>query len=299
MATALMKAMKGETVSDRQAKNALEEAVGKITNLQNSAKKAKEELAGALEGATNAVVFTAETQGAIFGFSMVEGYRGGPDRMQLGKVDVRAPIGLAGLGYGLIGCFMKLPGSDHALAVSNGVVGSLVASLGAQAGLALAEKRGALPAPAPAPAPVMQGMELGAPVRQVVLTPEPSVDGDDDYGDFGRQRRSGGRRGGRGGRGRSGQGRGGQSGSGGMSFEERKERDGGQGRQMAMQRGRAMRMARMRQGGGQGAQGGQGGRGGRGGWGRRGGDQGGRGRGYNRFRQGPQEVESYEDEQAA
>ncbi len=294
MATALMKAMKGETVSDRQAKNALEEAVGKITNLQNSAKKAKEELAGALEGATNAVVFTAETQGAIFGFSMVEGYRGGPDRMQLGKVDVRAPIGLAGLGYGLIGCFMKLPGSDHALAVSNGVVGSLVASLGAQAGLALAEKRGAVPAPAPAPAPMMQGMELGAPVRQVVLTPEPSVDGD-DYGDFGRQRRGGGRRGGRG-RSRSGQG------SDGMSFEERKERDGGQGRQMAMQRGRAMRMARLRQGGGQGGQGGQGGRGGRGGqggWGRRGGGQGGQGRGFNRFRQGPQQVESYEDEQAA
>jgi hypothetical protein len=272
MATALMKAMKGETVSDRQAKNALEEAVGKITNLQNSAKKAKEELAGALENATNAVVFTAETQGTIFGFSMIEGYRGGPDRMQLGKVDVRAPIGLAGLGYGLVGCFMDLPGSAHALAVSNGVVGSLVASLGAQAGLALAEKRGAVPAPVPAPAPVMQGMELGAPVRQVVLTPEPSVDGD-DY-DFGRQRRGGGRRGGMQSRG-GGRGRG--QGGDGLSFEERKARDGGQGRQKAMQRSQAMRRARIQQGGGQGGQ----------------------GRGANRFRQGPQQLSSYEDEQAA
>jgi hypothetical protein len=249
MATALMKAMKGEAVSDRQAKTALEEAVGKITTLQNSAKKAKEELAGALEKATNAVVYTAETQASIFGFSMVEGYRGGPDRMQLGKVDIRAPIGLAGMGYGLIGCFMELPGSSHALAVSNGVVGSLVASLGAQAGLALAEKRGA--APVPAPAPVMQGMDFGADVRQVVLTPEPAAEGE-----FGRQRRGGGRPGGRGGQ--SGRGQGGRGGRGGdgLTFEERKERDGGQGRYYAMQRAQAM-------------------------------NRGGQGGGRNRFRQGP------------
>jgi hypothetical protein len=270
MATALMKAMKGEAVSDRQTKTALEEAVGKITTLQKSAKQAKEELAGALEKATHAVVFTAETQATIFGFSMVEGYRGGPDRMQLGKVDVRAPLGLAGLGYGLVGCFMELPGSAHALAVSNGITGSLIASLGAQAGLALAEKRGAVPAPVLVP--TMQGMELGAPVRQVVLTPEPSVDGD-DY-DFGRQRRGGGRRGGMQSRG-GGRGRG--QGGDGLSFEERKARDGGQGRQKAMQRSQAMRRARIQQGGGQGGQ----------------------GRGANRFRQGPQQLSSYEDEQAA
>ncbi len=283
MATALMKAMKGEAVSDRQTKTALEEAVGKITTLQKSAKQAKEELAGALEKATHAVVFTAETQATIFGFSMVEGYRGGPDRMQLGKVDVRAPLGLAGLGYGLVGCFMDLPGSAHALAVSNGITGSLIASLGAQAGLALAEKRGAVPAPAPAP--VMQGMDLGGPVRQVVLTPEPSVDGD-DYGDFGRQRRGGGRSRGRS---RQGQSRGDQGGG--------SEEHGGQSHQDAM-RMKARRIRAMRRGGQGGS---QGGRDGQGGWGRRGGQggQGGQGRGFNRFRQGPQQAESYEDEQAA
>ena len=298
MASALAKAMKGEVVSDRQAKTALDEAVGKITNLQKTAKQAKDQLAGSLENATGAVVHTVETQATIFGFSMVEGYRGGPDRMQLGKVDVRAPLGLAGMTYGMAGCFMELPGSSHALALSNGVVGSWLASLGAQAGLALAEKRGVVqPMPAPAPAPAMQGMDFGSDVRQIVLTPEPSAEGDFD---FGRQRRGGGRserrgRSGGQGRGGKGQGQGGQGRSGGMSFEERKERDGGQGRQKAMQRGQAMRRARIQrsQGGGQGGQGGQGG----GGQGR-----GGRGRGgQNRFRQGPQQFEQYEqtEEQAA
>ena len=279
MSTALAKAMKGEAVTDRQAKTALEEAVGKLSSLKKQAQNAKEQLTGAVDNATGVVVHTVETQTTIFGFSMIEGYRGGPDRMQLGKVDVRAPIGLAGMGYGLMGCFMELPGSNHALAVANGVTGSWLASLGAQAGLALAEKRGALqPAPAPAPAPVMQGINMGADVRQVVLTPEPSAEG--DY-DFGRQRRGGGRRGrNSGGRGRGGgQGRGGQSGqrgSDGLTFEERKERDGGQGRAMVMARGR---------GGGGGGRGGQGGGGGRG--------RGGR----NRFRQGP--MNQSEEEQAA
>jgi hypothetical protein len=243
MSTALAKAMKGEVVSDRQTKTALEEAVGKITTLQNTAKKAKEELAGALESATHAMVHTAEVQGTIFGFSMIEGYRGGPDRMQLGRVDVRAPIGLAGLGYGLVGCFMELPGSAHALAVSNGVLGSFVASLGAQAGLALAEKRGAT-APAPAPAPVMQGMDLGADARQILLTPEP-----DTQGDFGRAGARGGRGGGRGGRG--GQGRYASDEARKAAFEARKARNGDRGREYAMQRAQQMRQGgrnRFRQG---------------------------------------------------
>jgi len=278
MSTALAKAMKGEAVTDRQAKSALEEAVGKLSSLKKQAQNAKEQLTGAVDNATGVVVHTVETQTTIFGFSMIEGYRGGPDRMQLGKVDVRAPLGLAGMGYGLMGCFMDLPGSNHALAVANGVTGSWLASLGAQAGLALAEKRGAIqPAPAPVSAPVMQGMNMGADVRQVVLTPEPSAEGDFD---FGRQRRGGGRRGRSGGQSQGGQGRGGrggrggksgQRGSDGLTFEERKERDGGQGRAMVMARGRG---------------------GGGGGGGRR---QGGGGR--NRFRQGP--MNQSEEEQAA
>ncbi len=302
MATALAKAMKGETISDRQAKSALEEAVGRLTNMKKQAQAAKEELATAVETATGAVVHTVETQATLFGFSMVEGYRGGPDRMQLGRVDVRAPLGMAGLTYGLVGCFMKLPGSDHALAVGNGVVGSWLASLGAQAGLALAEKRSGTAAVTTPTAPTMQGTlagseammgmhgavlgspgaVMGAPIREVVLTPEPLMDEDDEA--FGRMR---GGRGGRGGGGRGGgrgrsSGRGGSQGGGGG-----RGRDGDQGRMIARQ------MSQSRGGRG----GGRGGSAGRQGEMNSGGPMGSRGS-MNRFRMGPRGGQSPEDEAA-
>jgi hypothetical protein len=179
--TALQKAISGDKVTDRQAQGALSQAVGKITNLTKRAQKSKEAMAetGAM------VIHTAETQGSLFLASMAEGYFG-TDKMKIGSVDLRAPVGLLAQGYGLYEAMSGKGGTaGHALALGNGVMGSWLASVAVSAGRTLAEKRGGQPLtqqPAiPQPTPTMQGAlppMLPAPglhgsLREVLLTPEP------------------------------------------------------------------------------------------------------------------------------
>jgi len=182
------------------------------------------------------VLHSAETQGTLFLASMAEGYFG-DEQLKVGGLDVRAPTALLLEGYGLYETLAGRKGGGHALAIGNGMMGSWLASVAVKAGRTLREKR-ATPTQAQQPAgqvPVQQGAQqpvlvmtptaqgayqlegptgipegiLNGPVREVLLTPEPSAQGQDE--EVGRR---GGGRGGRGrGRGRPG-GRGGQGGSG-------------------------------------------------------------------------------------
>lgn len=190
----LQKAVKGEKVTDRQAQGALSQAVTKISSLTKKAQKSKEAMAetGAM------VIHTAETQGSLFLASMAEGYFGS-EKLKIGNVDLRAPVGLLAQGYGLYETMSgKGNAGGHALALGNGVFGSWLASVAVNAGKTLAEKRGQPQAPQPQPAAIpqpttMQGQGvpmlpepfIAGPVREVLLTPEPvpvhaSVQGHDD-----------------------------------------------------------------------------------------------------------------------
>lgn len=201
--TALQTAMKGGKVSDRQAKSALGQAVERIAGLTKRAKESKDAMV-----ATGAkVVHTAETQGSLFLASLAEGYFG-PDKLKVGSVDLRAPVGLVAIGYGLYETMTGGDGGGHALALGNGVTGSWLASVATQAGRTLAEKKGQGPAtltPA-ATLPAVQGAMpaltgstgipqptlVSGPVREVLLTPPPAVEGADDVGRGGGRRRRGG-----------------------------------------------------------------------------------------------------------
>ncbi len=191
----LEKAMKGDKVSDKQAKTALGQAVKKIANLTKKADGSSL----ALKETGGAVLSTAETQGSLFLASMAEGYLG-PDKIKVGAVDVRAPLAFVGVGWGLYEVMTGKSGGTHALALGNGLLGSWLASVGVQAGKTLAEKKagGAAtttlpPEPTPAsvqgellppsqaalPSPSLLG-DFGSPMREVLLTPEPLGDDEDD-----------------------------------------------------------------------------------------------------------------------
>lgn len=145
-------------------------------------------------------------QSSLFLASMAEGFFG-EDKLKIGAVDVRAPVGLLAQGYGLYQTISGQQGAGaHVLSLGNGVMGSWLATVARNAGRTLAEKRsgGAGPAPmaaAPPPAPmvVMQGAPmlpapsllpepgLSGPLREVLLTPE-ATEGD-ELGRRGRMRR--------------------------------------------------------------------------------------------------------------
>ncbi|MCB9759103.1 MAG: hypothetical protein H6739_04625 [Alphaproteobacteria bacterium] len=176
-------------MSERQTRSALGEAVGRIANLTKRAETSKE----ALLNTGAQVVHTAETQGSLFLSSMAEGFFG-EEKLQVGDVDVRAPVGMAAQVYGLYQLMTGGKGGTHALALGNGVTGSWLASVGRRAGQTLREKRNqgqaavqvqpgvtllqgqALPQGfAALPQPVPQA-GLAGPVREVLLT-EPAVQG--------------------------------------------------------------------------------------------------------------------------
>lgn len=203
MAGELEKAMKGDKVSDKQAKTALGQAVKKIANLTKKADGSSL----ALKETGGAVLSTAETQGSLFLASMAEGYLG-PDKIKIGAVDARAPLALVGVGWGLYEVMTGKAGGTHALALGNGLLGSWLASVGVQAGRTLAEKKAggasaALP-PEPSPTTTVQGEllppskgalpspnllgDFGSPLREVLLTPEPAalMDDEDDDEPYGR-----------------------------------------------------------------------------------------------------------------
>lgn len=179
--TALQTAIQGGKVSDKAAQSALGEAVGRIANLTRRAHHSKE----AMVETGTVVLHTAETQGSLFLASMAEGYLG-EDKLKIGAVDLRGPVGLLAQGYGLYQTMTGQKGAGaHVLAVGNGLMGSLLASIARNAGATLAAKRAetapALAAPSPMPMPmpvVMQGLHglmpepgVSGPMREVLLTP--------------------------------------------------------------------------------------------------------------------------------
>ena len=184
--TALQTAMQGGKVSDKAAQGALGNAVSRIANLTKKANTSKEAM---METGT-LVLHTAETQGSLFLSSMAEGYLG-EEKLKIGSVDLRAPVGLLAQGYGLYQTMTGQKGAGaHVLAIGTGVMGSWLASVGRNAGQTLAEKRAAPAQPqAPAQVPytpppvVLQGQHggqyllpepaLAGPVREVILTPDP------------------------------------------------------------------------------------------------------------------------------
>ena len=182
--TALQTAIQGGKVSDKAAQSALGQAVGRIANLTKKANTSKEAM---METGT-LVLHTAETQGSLFLASMAEGYLG-EEKLKVGSVDLRAPVGLLAQGYGLYQTMTGQKGAGaHVLAIGTGVMGSWLASVARNAGQTLAEKRNGTtqpqqPAqPAYVPPPVrLQGQHqyllpepaLAGPVREVILTPDP------------------------------------------------------------------------------------------------------------------------------
>ena len=181
--TALQAAIGGGKVSDKAAQSALGEAVSRIASLTKRAQHSKE----AMVETGTVVLHTAETQGALFLASLAEGYLG-EDKIKIGAVDLRGPLGLLAQGYGLYQTMTGQKGAGaHVMAVGNGLMGSMLASVARNAGRTLAEKRNPTPpAPAPmmtAPMPVpvvMQGLlpepTLSGPMREVLLTPETAGD---------------------------------------------------------------------------------------------------------------------------
>lgn len=176
--TALNKALRGEPVTEKQAQGALSQAVGRLSNLGKKTEKTKEAITetGAM------VIHTAETQGTLFLASMAEGYFG-KEKLELGGVDVRAPVAIVTQGYGLYETMSGKKSGGHALALGNGLMGSWLASVGTSAGRTLREKR-ATPAQQPAaqqPAvtvtPVMQGNAEVLALPAPSLIPEPTVRG--------------------------------------------------------------------------------------------------------------------------
>jgi hypothetical protein len=178
MNSALSKAINGEKVPDKQAKGALADAVGKLKNLGGRISKAKEKS----EAVADAVIATAEMQGAAFGASFAEGYFG-EEKMDIGPVDLRVGGGLLVGGYGLYQS-MTGKGGSHSLAIGNGLLAIGLGRVGRNAGKALAEKRdkkgqeqpqgaAAVAPPPPAQLPSAQG-DFGDLVRDIFLTPNAS-----------------------------------------------------------------------------------------------------------------------------
>lgn len=161
--TALQAAIKGDRVTDRQAKSALGAAVDRISSLTRRAERSKD----AMVATGTQVVHTAETHGSLFLSSMAEGYLGS-ERLKFGNVDVRAPVGILAAGYGLYETMSGRNGG-HALAIGNGVLGSWLASVGMQAGQTLANRRPGFVVP---DTPVRGAMPLSAEPREVLLTPD-------------------------------------------------------------------------------------------------------------------------------
>lgn len=141
--TELKKAAQGDTdkLSEKQAKGALSQAMARIQALSRKADASKEAM---IQTGTRAL-HTAENQASLLLASMAEGYLG-TEKMKVGGIDLRAPVGLLAQGYGLYEAMScRTGGGDHALAVGNGITGSWLASVGVQAGEALAERQGRKP----------------------------------------------------------------------------------------------------------------------------------------------------------
>ena len=133
------------------------QALDKLERLKKGGEKVK----AAMQTTVKAGIHTAETQGAVFTLSMVEGYFGSEKMAPGGYIDVRAPAAVLALGFGLWESMSGQGDGGHALAIGNGIAASYLASMGVAAGKALAEKRAhdANPAGNSPVAPVVKGIE--------------------------------------------------------------------------------------------------------------------------------------------
>lgn len=176
MSTTLQKAIAGEKVPDSKKTGVLNEALDKVKSMGGRIAKARE----LSETVADAVVATAETQGAVFAASFAEGYFG-EEKMDVGPIDMRVGGGLVFGGYGLYK-LMSGKGGAHALAIGNGLLATGIGRIGRHAGKALAEKKAAPQTPPPAaapppsvpaaaPVPQLKGDDIGDIVRMVRMTP--------------------------------------------------------------------------------------------------------------------------------
>lgn len=126
------------------APGAVSSVTGKVSNIMKKVDTSK--LAVKQTGAS--LLHSTETMGTLFVASAAEGYMG-TEKLKIGGIDVRAPLGLAAQAYGAYQILNGEKSGQHALALGTGVTGSLLASMGRDAGQALREKRdGKSPAPA-------------------------------------------------------------------------------------------------------------------------------------------------------
>ncbi|MFH1464820.1 MAG: hypothetical protein ABIO70_10590 [Pseudomonadota bacterium] len=178
--TALQKATRGEKLTDRQAQSALGQALKRLSSVGKQSDKIKD----AVVVTGGMVVHSAETQGTLFLASMAEGYFG-KAKLELGGVDVRAPVAIVTQGFGIYEAMTGKKGGNHALAIGNGLMGSWLASVGVSAGKTLREKRNApaqpeqtqQQAPAATMTPALQGNAEILALPAPSLIPEPAVRG--------------------------------------------------------------------------------------------------------------------------
>ena len=116
---------------------------------------------------------SAETLGSMFLTSMAEGYFG-PDKLKMGGLDLRAVTGVGMQGYGIYKTLQGEKSGAHYLGFGNGITGSLLASMGRDAGSALRDRQQGKAAPAQGPAPTMNGAFQGEPM---VIVPNEELGG--------------------------------------------------------------------------------------------------------------------------
>jgi len=142
-----------KALSDNQARSALAAATGQISRTKKAAAALKENGGKAVA----MVLHSAESGGTLFLASMAEGYAVSKGKsLKVGPVDLRIVGALPLQAWGVVDC-LRGKGGGHQLAIGNGLMGSALASLGLQAGQALAEKQAG-----------------GSPQTQTVETPQPS-----------------------------------------------------------------------------------------------------------------------------
>lgn len=166
-----------KSLTENQAKSALAQATSKIS----STKKAAAALKANGGAAVSMVLHSAESGGTLFLASMAEGFAISKGKsLKVGPVDIRAALAIPLQGWGIIDC-LRGRGGGHQLAIGNGLMGSALASLGLQAGQALAEKQAGgkteeAPAANPAQIPEDDGLTIAVTpstqgAREVLLHP--------------------------------------------------------------------------------------------------------------------------------
>jgi len=151
--------------------------IGRVAGRGKGALKRLEDSKLAMKQTGAALLHTTETMGSLFMGSMAEGYLG-QEKLKLGGMDVRAPVGLATQAYGIYSIMTGEKGGEHALAIGNGVTGSWLASVGREAGQAFRDRKGGPArgqAPAGAPAAPASGASFRGESPMVYIPPEPEV----------------------------------------------------------------------------------------------------------------------------